>query len=348
MMLSSGAVLTLMFLTIPFLILGVAYHTIIRIRQREAEALRRRNFALGLCASVLSLWLLLLILELFFRAFVIQSDAFGHTLAAKRWFERYWGPTNSFGFRDREFDTRILASSKTLFVIGDSFVAGLGVNNPEDRFSNHLRRWMGSDWCVLNFGQNGWNTRQEIEALRSFPIQPDVIVWSYYLNDIAGAAAEHGHNQYIDLSISPSWVNVLVENSYFINFVYWRWFRVLSRLEGGPFWESVRSDFDNEAIWNTHRQELQGVVEYIRQHHIALLVVIFPTLTDIPGSQKITAKVANIFRLTGSPVIDLSEYLVGRDVRSLIVNNVDAHPNSDLHLEVAQIIYNHLRKLGYD
>ena len=348
MMLSYGAALGLMFLTIPFLALAVAYHTLIRIRQREIGTLRRRNVVLGLCTSLLSLWLLLLVLELFFKAFVIQSDAFGHTLAAKRWFERYWGPTNSFGFRDQEFDTRILASSRTLFVIGDSFVAGLGVNDPEDRFSNHLRRWMGSEWSVLNFGRNGWNTRHEIEALRSFPIHPDVIVWSYYLNDIAGAAAEHGHNKYIDLSISPSWVSALVENSYFVNFVYWRWFRVLSRLEGGPFWEAIQADFDNKAIWNTHRQELLGVVDYIRHQHIALLVVVFPSLTDIIGSQKLTAQVADTFRIAGAPVIDLSDYLVGRDPRSLIVNSVDAHPNVDLHLEVAQIIYTHLRKLGYD
>ncbi|MCI0565187.1 MAG: SGNH/GDSL hydrolase family protein, partial [Nitrososphaera sp.] len=272
MMLSSCAALALTFLTIPFLTLAVAYHTVIRIRQREAGALRRRNCVLGLCTSVLSLWLLLLILELFFKAFVIQSDAFGHTLAAKRWFERYWGPTNSFGFRDQEFDTRILASSKTLFVIGDSFVAGLGVDNPEDRFSNHLRRWMGSDWCVLNFGRNGWDTRQEIDAVRSFHIQPNVIVWSYYLNDIAGAAAEHGRSKYVDLSISPSWASALVEHSYLVNFVYWRWFRVLSRLEGGPYWEGVQADFDNEAIWNTHRKELRDVVDYTHQHQIALLV----------------------------------------------------------------------------
>ncbi len=207
---------------------------------------------------------------------------------------------------------------------------------------------MGSDWCVLNFGRNGWNTSQEIEALRSFPIQPDVIVWSYYLNDIAGAAAEHGHKKYIDLSISSSWVRVPVENSYFANFVYWRWFRVLSRLEGGPFWEAIQADFDNEVIWDTHRHELQSVVDYTRHHHIALLVVVFPSLTDILGSQKLTAKVANTFRMAGSPVIDLSDYLVGRDSRSLIVNSVDAHPNVALHLEVAQIIYTHLRRLGYD
>lgn len=348
MMLSYGLALALMFLTLPFLTLAVAYYALIRIKRRETGTLRRRNVVLGLCTSVLSFWLLFLILEFTFKTIVIQSDAFGHTLAAKRWFERYWGPTNSFGFRDREFDTRILASAKTLFVVGDSFVAGLGINNPEDRFSNHLRRWMGSDWSVLNFGRNGWNTRQEVEALRSFPIQPDVVVWSYYLNDIAGAAAEHGRNKYIDLSISPSWVRVLVENSYFANFVYWRWVRVLSRLEGGPFWEAVQADFDNEVIWKTHRHELQGVVDYTRHHHIALLVVVFPSLTDILGSQKITAKVANTFRMAGSPVIDLSDYLVGRDSRSLIVNSVDAHPNVALHLEVAQIIYNHLRNLGYD
>ena len=104
--------------------------------------MRVRNVALGSCVSLLSLGLLLLIFEFSFKLFVLQSDRFGHTLAAQRWFEKYWGPTNSFGFRDREFSETDLASTEMLFVVGDSFVAGLGINDPEERISNHLRRWL--------------------------------------------------------------------------------------------------------------------------------------------------------------------------------------------------------------
>lgn len=191
-------VLTLGFLSVPLLALVVAY---VFSGRRWGRWMRVRNVALGTCVSLLSLWMLLLIFELGFKLFVIQSDGFGHTLAAQRWFEKYWGPTNSFGFRDREFSETDLASTEKLFVVGDSFVAGLGINDPEERFSNHLRRWLAPDWSVCNLGRMGWNTRQELDAIRSFPIKPDLVVWSYYINDIENAAAEQGRTPYVDLKI---------------------------------------------------------------------------------------------------------------------------------------------------
>lgn len=134
---------------------------------------------------------------------------------------------------------------------------------------------------------------------------------------------------------------------YFLNFLYWRGFRLLSRLEGNDYWESVQTDYEDEAIWGTHRLELQAVVEYTRDQNIALVVVIFPSLTDVAGSQDVTAKVANMFRAGGVAVIDLSDYLVGRAPRSMTVNSVDSHPNVALHREVANLILQKLQAGGY-
>jgi len=41
----------------------------------------------------------------------------------------------------------------------------------------------------------------------------------------------------------------------------------------------------------------------------------------------------------GIDVLDLADYLEGRDPKDLVVNLLDGHPNNKLHKEVAEIIY---------
>ena len=118
-----------------------------------------------------------------------------------------------------------------------------------------------------------------------------MIVWSYYINDIENAAANHGRKTHPDLCIKSPWVRFLIENSHFLNFVYWRLFRGFSRLAGGPKWESIDADFEDAAIWRTPHLELQAVIEYARDRRIGLLAVIFPRLTDVGGSRNATGKV---------------------------------------------------------
>ena len=81
--------------------------------------------------------------------FAVSSDAFGHTLASRQWFAKYWKPINSFGYRDIEHDLKNLGGKKLLFVVGDSFVAGHGITNPRDRFSDVLGAQLEENWEVF-------------------------------------------------------------------------------------------------------------------------------------------------------------------------------------------------------
>ena len=47
---------------------------------------------------------------------------------------KYWKPINSYGYRDIEHVN--LKEKKLPFVVGDSFVAGHGIKNYKDLFSN--------------------------------------------------------------------------------------------------------------------------------------------------------------------------------------------------------------------
>lgn len=70
--------------------------------------------------------------------------------------------------------------------------------------------------------KNGWQTNDEYLAILSHPIRPDVLVLSYHINDIFGAADERGY-PVPDLITYPSYpLRTLVDGSYVINFFYWR------------------------------------------------------------------------------------------------------------------------------
>ena len=96
---------------------------------------------------------------------------------------------NSWGFRDREFSphrpgvTRIAA-------LGDSVTAGLGVADVRNTYPKILERLLdrtGARVEVFNLGVGGYDTEQEVEALRvnADRLRPDVVSVGFSMNDFA-------------------------------------------------------------------------------------------------------------------------------------------------------------------
>lgn len=77
---------------------------------------------------------------------------------------------------------------RRVLVLGDSFTAGHGVDEYRHRFSNVLGENLGDGWAVANVARVGWQTGQQIRALREFPYDPDIVVLSYTMNDILGVS----------------------------------------------------------------------------------------------------------------------------------------------------------------
>lgn len=124
--------------------------------------------------------------------FIPLSHGIGYTLSSQLWFSKYWKPINRFGFRDYDIaeDT---TNKKKIIVVGDSFVAGHGIKNIENRFSNILQRKIGRDsYYVFNLGINGADTLQEIRLLKSFPYKADILILEYSPNDIGDRAIANG------------------------------------------------------------------------------------------------------------------------------------------------------------
>ena len=78
--------------------------------------------------------------EIWFRFCCDNTDSLEYTKVCKRWFKRHWRE-NTTGFRDNvDYFNAIEPGKRRVTFVGDSFTAGHGVKEVEDRFVNRLRK----------------------------------------------------------------------------------------------------------------------------------------------------------------------------------------------------------------
>lgn len=298
-----------------------------------------RSAALSLLLVFNSVMLSLAALDVGFSLFMNQSDGFNITMSSRNWFKEHWKPINSLGYRDDE-PAPPDQGQKVVLILGDSFAAGHGVNDYRDRFSNRLGGLLGAGYRVYNASDIGWDSTEELQALKKFPIKPDVVVLSYYLNDIFGAAKKVQYDMPFGVKFpSNAVMRYLVDNSALMNFAYWRIAR-MGNMENAKesFWERLKTAFFDSAVWAEHERELDGVVDLCREKGARLIVLVFPNFIDAAGSAPLTAKIAAYFQSRGATAFDLTPMFQGRDPGELVVNAVDAHPNESVHEEAAGLL----------
>ena len=261
-----------------------------------------------------TLFVLVLLLEVVFYTSFIHSDSFGFTLSAQRWKNLYWTPINAHGYRDIEHTD--VQGKKPLFVVGDSFAAGYGIEDYSQRFANVLGQKLGSEWEVFTIARNGWNTQDEYDAVVSSAHTPEVLVLSYYLNDIDSAARKAGLIHPPLVPDIPHGLNFFVENSYAWNFVYWRLYRFASvkDLRENEV-NYLLQGYQDEKVWTIHRQELLKFVEWTSARNITLIVLVFPNLHEVEHSKRYTTQIVDFMRQQDVQVIDLATRLTSRDAR---------------------------------
>lgn len=285
--------------------------------------------------------------EAYCYLFRIQSDACAFTLANQRWMDLHWGPLNTQGFRDRELVVDGTKGKRVLCVLGDSFAAGWGIADRAQRFGERLERRLGPAWRVLNMAKPGWDTAQELEALKACPVKPDVAVLQYFINDIDGAAARAGIRTRATKIAPPRGMGYLVDHSYLASEVYWALARRLHAEYHTEYYEAaIRRCYGDDAIWSDHRREIAAFAQYARANGIQCIVVVFPYLFRINQTAAICEKVSRAFAEERVSVLNLAPLLDGRDPRTLVCNPADGHPNAALHEEVATLLYEQLAKDG--
>lgn len=291
-----------------------------------------RESLLVLC-SILAVFLLF---EAFFRYGQATSDGFGFNLTAQRWFKKHWRPLNSFGIRDVEHDFH--AERCRVFVVGDSFVAGHGIEDVADTFGRRLARESALDFDVVLVAKNGLDTRDEFELMQSLGVEPQLIVLSHFVNDVEDAFTDAG----LEAPAMPGMPRGLLavfNHSHFLNHLYWRVFMTPSIQQASArYLEWLEAGHANQTAMDLHQQRLSLFTDYAGEHGIPLVVVAWPILSDVAGTMRFTAPIVSWFREREVPVLDLAERFQGRPVEELVVNAFDAHPNLAVSAEVAGLL----------
>lgn len=306
----------------------------------QKRLIKLQGPARGLLVTYFTIALLLLMGEGYFRFVYAESDGLP-TLASQNWLARYWH-TNTLGFRDPDWKPEQLQGHKTVLVVGDSFAAGWGIPNPDDRFGNVLAKRLGDQYAVINLGKPGASTVEETENLQKYPLDKvDVVVLQYYLNDIENAALSIGLDPKLDPTKGmPTWVN----ESYLSNFLYWRLIdRFQPEQEGTQtYWDWLYSMYDNSTVWGIHQKQLEQFADTVTQKGAKLIVVIFPNMLDPFHSVPYVDRVAQAFEANGistDAIVKLFDAAAAMPLNERIVSGRDAHASAAFNHLVGDLLY---------
>jgi hypothetical protein len=270
-------------------------------------------------------------------SFVPRSHGVGYTFAARLWFEKYWRPINSLGYRDKEIAQNDLSKIKVA-VVGDSFMAGHGVKDVRDRFSDVLQAKLGAQYRVFNLGLNGADTRSEFDSLSAFPYKSDIIVLSYCGNDIDKVSLAMGtpSPEFTPYKNLGSAARYMVEHSFFFNYLYW----LMPQEDSKNYDEFLFSSYRNPEILKAHLSDLKKFVDFARLGGSKLFVLLFPyDLRDLEGTKSYVQPVKDEFLAENVPVLDVSEIATAIRPSDRTVNSSDGHPSPALHRLIAESFY---------
>jgi lysophospholipase L1-like esterase len=249
---------------------------------------------------------------------------------------------NRAGFRDKDHLLQKPAGIYRVVVLGDSVTEGYDVEW-KDVFAQVLQTRLGNRYEVINIAAGGLNTPQEIHLFERVGSRysPDLVVLNFVLNDVdfytkfapAQLAAERGDSRIamFNLPIPPR-VKRLLKSSALIYFVK---DRIQSFRESLLGTEGTSNYY--ERIWaseENRRKVTNGftrLAELRRKDHFAVLVMIWPLITDYRSYRFgwIHTWVAREATMVGFDVIDLLPQLSSVPYRTLQASAEDSvHPNA--------------------
>ena len=287
-----------------------------------------RSLAANLLISYFTILIVVVAAEGYFRFFFAEASA--SPLSLQRWIEIHFH-TNAEGYRDREWQPSDFVDKEVVVVVGDSFTAGIGIDNPDDRYSAVLADLLGDDYAVVNRGIFGSSTPVQLEGLQSFDLAaPDVVIWQYLINDIEYAGLRVG-------SMPPS-VNIppIAQQSYLLNYIAYSY--IAPRVD---YWGWQYQQYDNHVVWQLHEAEIQAMVDYVDSIGAELIVVIYPNMLDPVTSIPYVDRVAQVIEASGqTQIMKLFDAVAAwsPDV-PLVVSKYDSHASVEFNHYLAQRIY---------
>jgi GDSL-like Lipase/Acylhydrolase family len=251
------------------------------------------------------------------------------TLAHQLWLRRCWR-TDASGFREQPAHNN---ESRVVVVVGDSFAAGAGICDPRDRFADQLAGRVQGKYRVHVIARVGMDTRDEWSLFRDSDVRADVLVLSYFGNDIDRAAWEHGIfgptlSWYRGITPLTRW---LIDRSYLVNFLFWM-------RRPWPAYEQIVGYYDaawsSPAVLASHREDVDRFLTL----GVPAVLVLFPFVTEPQRSARYIEEVARWGRARGAHIIDVRDLMRDLPLSRQIVNSSDAHASVIVHHRIGKAL----------
>ncbi len=289
--------------------------------------------------TLATLVLAIIAVELGLRYWVVMSDNFALSKMHQNWNRLYWQPVNELGFRDYPPNTD--PTRQKIIVMGDSFVAGYGVNDIDDTFPHQLGALMGEDYAVNIVAVPGIGIGTALADVMKYPVKPDVLVVSHYINDLIEGAAKRVLPAFEGVRQTPpeglSW---WIDNFYIANFWYYRVYHYFSINAGTRYSDYIREAYANTEAWRIYEtEELDVLIAWTEANDVQLYVIVWHNLADREGSLPLIAPVLAYFEEKGIPTLNMAEALEGLPVSQITANIFDAHPSIEAHRIASERLY---------
>ena len=324
---------------------------------------RVKFFLLNILLIIISIFFALIIAELIIRCLIpkCSKDLTYGKLVVR----------NTDGFRDRDFIIPKPPSIYRILVLGDSFVWGVGLDM-KDTLPKILESMLHKEIKtptieVINAGEGGYNTRQELLRFRDkgLKYEPNMVILVYFLNDVLNSALPEKKNSKSALnSITTNLVRllrVMELRSRIVMFVSQRIRDIITKIyldKQNPFLlvDTMNNLYINDYIgWVNSKKALYETSRLCKENNAYFIGVIYPALYYLDNYRATFAHKAinDYFHSINVPVIDLLPFFhfKGKRYRSLWINLIDGHPNAEANYIAAKAlvptIKNHIEKEAY-
>ncbi len=315
---------------------------------------------LTMMGGLLSIYVML---EVVF-AFVSISCGGSQTLVSKNWFAKHW-TQNKYGFRDWEPENLDRPDKPNIFIVGDSYVAGHGIDDTSYRFSNIMRQNLQSRFDVFNLGVCGADTKEELQFIKDYPVKADYIVVAHTNNDIYNVLAKSKIKQLLktqkdslmlNFKLKPS-VLLFVSQSFSLNFFDYiikntlREIVIKSQAESFSNFESFLSSssaknlemnyYRNNKLLNAHFAQIDSFISYANQDSARLLFLLFPKIdSEVMEYTNRTANLPIGEHLASLKIASINLTSVLREIpqQKRVISQFDPHPGTVANRAIADTL----------
>jgi hypothetical protein len=258
------------------------------------------------------------------------TDSLGFTKISERWVVRHWH-ANGAGCRDNiEYVPSIQPGKRRVSFVGDSFTAGHGIKDVNDRFANRLRA-LHPDWEVHVLANVGLDTGSEIALLKkafSRDYQFDEVVLVYCLNDVCDLLMAPGQPFEGRLPAMDEPSPWFTRGSYFLDLFYNR-YKAAQNPFVRDYFSFVKAGYRDD-YWQKQQVRLRELRDFVQSRGGHLSVVTFPFLNALGSKYEygfVHDELNQFWSDLQVPHLDLLPVYKDLGAKDLTVNPHDAHPN---------------------